>query len=76
MLRMLRSNPETPNYWHQVFDAGNPVFAVFFSFFSRRFSLMLFFGAFTSFFGDFSPIAETLLPDKVTHTTHCQDSTS
>ena len=36
-------------------------FDAFFSCFSLRFSLMLFFGAFNSFFGDFSPIAKTLL---------------
>jgi len=38
-------------------------FMALFSCLSRRFSLMLFFGAFTSFFGDLSPIAEILLPD-------------
>ena len=48
---------------YQEFAEGNTLFPAFFSCLSRRFSFMLFFGAFTSFFGDLSPIAETLLPN-------------
>lgn len=38
-------------------------FAAFLSCLSRRFSLMSFFGVFSSRFGDFSPMARRLLPD-------------
>ena len=48
---------------HQAFAEGNAPFPAFFSCLSRRFSFTFFFGAFTSFFGDLSPIAETLLPN-------------
>ena len=47
----------------QEFAIECGLFAAFFCCLSRRFSLMSFFGAFNSRFGDFSPTAKILLPD-------------